>query len=54
MPPQAGGYLLDTNILVALARGNDLGRYLNGTYFYCRGSRELPVGNALRRFYRFA
>lgn len=30
--PLPGGYLLDTNILVALIRGNAFGKYLDNTY----------------------
>jgi tRNA(fMet)-specific endonuclease VapC len=30
--PLPGGYLLDTNILLALLRRNDLGRFLDATY----------------------
>jgi predicted nucleic acid-binding protein len=29
--PLPGGYLLDTNIVLALVRGNPFGRYLDGT-----------------------
>jgi tRNA(fMet)-specific endonuclease VapC len=30
--PRPNGYLLDTNLLVALVRNNDLGKYLDKTY----------------------
>jgi len=30
--PRAGGYLLDTNIVIALIRNNDLGKYIERTY----------------------
>ncbi len=30
--PRPGGYLLDTNIVVALIRNNDLGKYIDRTY----------------------
>jgi len=30
--PRPNGYLLDTNVLVALVRNNDLGKYLDRTY----------------------
>src|ERR1700730_14996357 len=35
--PLPGGYLLDTNIVLALVRGNPLGLYLDGTYGLTRG-----------------
>lgn len=30
--PLPGGYLLDTNIILALVRGNTLGLYIDGSY----------------------
>jgi tRNA(fMet)-specific endonuclease VapC len=41
--PLPGGYLLDTNILVALLRQNDLGRFLGATYGLLSRVRRLPV-----------
>jgi tRNA(fMet)-specific endonuclease VapC len=36
--PLPGGYLLDTNILVALIRGNALGQHLDATYRLTAGA----------------
>jgi tRNA(fMet)-specific endonuclease VapC len=43
--PRPGGYLLDTNIVIALVRDNDLGKYLDRTYQLTSGvhSIYLPV-----------
>jgi tRNA(fMet)-specific endonuclease VapC len=43
--PRPGGYLLDTNIVVALVRDNDLGKYINRTYQLTSGVHPiyLPV-----------
>jgi tRNA(fMet)-specific endonuclease VapC len=35
--PRPNGYLLDTNVLVALVRNNDLGKYLDKTYHLTSG-----------------
>src|SRR4051794_19928816 len=35
--PRPGGYLLDTNILVALIRGKALGLFIEATYGLARG-----------------
>jgi predicted nucleic acid-binding protein len=35
--PWPNGYLLDTNVVVALVRNNDLGKYLNTTYRLAAG-----------------
>jgi hypothetical protein len=40
--PLPGGYLLDTNILVALLRRNDQGRFLKATYGLLSGISRLP------------
>ena len=41
--PLPGGYLLDTNVLVALLRNNDLGRFLDATYHLLSPPAPLPV-----------
>jgi tRNA(fMet)-specific endonuclease VapC len=41
--PLPGGYLLDTNIIVALVRQNDLGLYLNATYGILSAVPPLPI-----------
>jgi predicted nucleic acid-binding protein len=41
--PRPGGYLLDTNIILALVRGNDLGRYVDATYGLTSGTRAFFV-----------
>src|SRR4051794_20632613 len=41
--PLPGGYLLDTNIIVALVRGNALGQYLDKTYTLSKGANAFVV-----------
>jgi predicted nucleic acid-binding protein len=41
--PQSGGYLLDTNIILALVRNNNLGRYLDATFGLTTGAHPFFV-----------
>jgi predicted nucleic acid-binding protein len=39
----SGGYLVDTNVVVALLRQNDLGRFLDATYGLLTPGQPIPI-----------
>ncbi len=45
--PRPNGYLLDTNVVVALVRNNDLGKYLDRTYRLTAGIHSFYVSVVL-------
>jgi tRNA(fMet)-specific endonuclease VapC len=45
--PRPNGYLLDTNVVVALVRNNDLGSYLDSTYRLTAGIQPFYVSVVL-------